>query len=52
MDPKDVAICRAYLEILSWEKVAEKFGYSEGDFRRNVMPGLKKRAQAVWHKVW
>ena len=52
MDPRDVAICRAYLELLSWEAVAKRFGYSEGDFRRNVMPGLKERAQAVWKKVW
>lgn len=52
MLPRDVAICRAYLKLLSWEAVAKEFGYSEGDFRRNVMPGLKERAQAVWHKVW
>lgn len=52
MQPRDVAICRAYLELLSWAEVAEKFGYSEGSFRRNVLPGLARRAQAVWKKVW
>ena len=52
MLPKDVEICRAYMKLGSWEKVAAEFGYSEGDFRRNVMPGLKERAQAVWKKVW
>lgn len=52
MEPRDVAICRAFLELLSWKKVARRFGYSEGDFRRNVMPGLERRAQAVWKKVW
>lgn len=52
MEPRDAAICRAYLELVSWEAVAKRFGYSEGDFRRKVMPGLKERAQAVWRKIW
>lgn len=52
MLPKDVEICRAYMKLGSWERVAEKFGYSEGDFRRKVIPGLQARAQAVWKKVW
>ena len=52
MLPKDVEICRAYMKLGSWERVAAKFGYSEGDFRRKVIPGLQARAQAVWKKVW
>ena len=52
MEATDAAICRAYLKHCSWAKVAAQFGYSEGDFRRKVMPGLKERAQAVWRKVW
>lgn len=52
MHPNDAELCRAYLKLKSWQKVAEKFGYSEGSFRRDVLPGLAKRGREIWKKVW
>lgn len=52
MQPNDAAICRTYLKLGSWEAVAKKFGYSNYSFYRHILPGLTKRARAVWKKVW
>lgn len=44
----DRRIAQAYMELGSWEKVANRFGMSEGHFRRHVLPGFIARFTEEW----
>lgn len=48
----DRLIAAAYMELGSWERVAFRFGISEGHFRRHVLPGFIARFKAEWRKCW
>lgn len=50
--PSDQRIAQAYMEEGSWERVATRFGMSEGSFRRNVLPGFISRFKDEWAKCW
>ena len=50
--PSDQRIAKAYMEEGSWERVAFRFGRSEGDFRRHVLPGFVARFKEEWERCW
>lgn len=52
LSKSDRRIAKAYMELDSWEKVAHRFGMSEGTFRRRVLPGFIARFKDEWAKCW
>lgn len=48
----DRRIAGAYMELGSWERVANRFGMSEGHFRRHVLPGFIARFKDEWARCW
>ncbi len=48
----DRRIAGAYMELGSWERVASRFGMSEGHFRRHVLPGFVARFKDEWARCW
>ena len=51
LSPGDRSVARDFMELLSWIKVAERRGMSEGTFRRYVLVGFVARFKEAWSKV-
>ena len=49
---RDRLIAGAYMELGSWERVAHRFGRTEGDFRRHDLPGFIARFKEEWTLCW
>lgn len=49
---RDRLIAGAYMELGSWERVAHRFGRTEGDFRRHDLPGFIARFKEEWARCW
>ncbi len=52
LKPIDRQIGFLHLELGSWQKVAQRLGLSEGDFRRKHLPRFKTNFAAVWSLIW
>ena len=48
----DRRIAGAYMDLGSWERVANRFGMSEGHFRRHVLPGFIARFKEESARCW
>ena len=51
LSPEDRSVAMDFMELLSWIKVAERRGMSEGTFRRHVLAGFVSRFKERWSMV-
>lgn len=44
--------CRDYIDLESWDKVAEMHGIPASTFRRRKLPRMARRGRVIWAKIW